>query len=221
MIDHAATHIALRNLALAAVAATTGTTSLGATGTTFTRSSGSFVTDGFAVGMEVVGVGFSTANNAPAVVRNVAALSMTVDRTLATQSGAGSRSLSAGVPALRASENVAFASDVTGRPYWREDFVPATRRTVTYGGRTDSLEEETGLYVGKLYGLAGLGVTGIRSLARAILLQFTPGTDLSVGSSIVWIRGNPAPWPGQITPTDTGHAYITITVPWRATSRAA
>lgn len=221
MINHAAVHLALRNRAFAAVAATTGSTTLGASGSTFTRAAGSFLTDGFTVGHEIAGAGFSAANNAPAVVLGVSALVLTVNRTLGTQVGSGSRTLSAGVPALRAKENVPFTDDVTGRLYWREDFVPATRRTVTYGGRADSLEEETGLYVGKVYGLAGQSVEGVRDIAHAVLLQFTPGLDLDAGSDVVWIRGNPAPWPGQVTPTDTGHAYVTITVPWRATSRAA
>lgn len=56
---------------------TTGSTALSATSTGYARAAGSFLADGFAVGMLVSGAGFTTpGNNAPKVLTAVGALTM-------------------------------------------------------------------------------------------------------------------------------------------------
>jgi hypothetical protein len=55
--------LALRGRVLTLSVATTGTTSLAATATGYTRAAGSFVTDGFKPGMEVLAAGFATSGN--------------------------------------------------------------------------------------------------------------------------------------------------------------
>ena len=72
--------------------ATTGTTTLSQTATSITRASGSFVTDGFTVGMEVEVSGFSGSGaNGQMVVTAVAALELTLTalegQTLAIEAG--------------------------------------------------------------------------------------------------------------------------------------
>jgi len=63
----------------------TGFTDLGATATGYTRSAGSFVTDGFTVGMVVKAEGFAnTANNNNAVVTAVSAGTLTVTKVPVT-----------------------------------------------------------------------------------------------------------------------------------------
>jgi predicted phage tail protein len=72
-------------------AVTTGSVTLGATApNVYTRTTGSFITDGFAVGDEINATGFAAAgNNGRGVVTVVAALSLTidVDRVLTTATG--------------------------------------------------------------------------------------------------------------------------------------
>ena len=82
MISGEAALLALRNRVLSVVTATTGSTTLVATTTGYTRATGSFVTEGFRIGMELAGTGFSTAaNNNPGVILAVAAdgLSLTIE----------------------------------------------------------------------------------------------------------------------------------------------
>jgi hypothetical protein len=220
MIAMDAAHLALRNRLLQAVAATTGTTTLGASGSAYTRAAGSFVADGFAVGMEVRAEGFSAANNEPAVVTGVTALELRVDRGLSGQSAAGARAVIAGVPSMREYENAESVSPTPARPYMREEWVPANRRGVTFSG-PNVLEEETGLYIVHIYGLRGRGVAALRRVAGAVMAAFRIGLMLSAGSEFIRIRGNPAPWSGRIRPLDSGHAVVVITIPWRAYSRAA
>lgn len=79
-----------------ATAPTSGSQSLAAaSGTnTITRSTGSFVTDGFFPGLEVNISGFTqAANNGRATVLTVTALSITVSRTLVTDASAAARTV--------------------------------------------------------------------------------------------------------------------------------
>lgn len=73
--------------------ATTGTTTLSATSTGYTRASGSFITDGFAVGQVVTASGFSAAGfNGSSIVTGVVALELTttpIDGTHGTEAGDG------------------------------------------------------------------------------------------------------------------------------------
>lgn len=75
-------------------AATTGSITMSAAGNTFTRSSGSFITEGFQVGQLVGSRGFTNAaNNVLTKVTAVAALTLTVAASLATEGAAAGRSI--------------------------------------------------------------------------------------------------------------------------------
>lgn len=64
---------------------TTGTATLQATATGYTRTSGSFITDGFLEGLPITVTGFANpANNGPAVITAVTATTLTVTKTPAT-----------------------------------------------------------------------------------------------------------------------------------------
>ncbi len=83
---------------VADLAVATGTTTLGVSGTdTFTRAAGSFVDDGFLVGMTVETTGFTDgANNGTFTVESVAALSLVVvETTLVAESGTGNEEVEA------------------------------------------------------------------------------------------------------------------------------
>ena len=235
MIDHTAATLALRNRALTLSVATTGSTTLAATTTGFTRAAGSFITDGFVVGMEILAAGFSTAaNNGNGVVTSVAAGTLLVDaytvtlgvtgytvaaRTLATEAAAAGRTISVGLPAMRAWENTAL-TPVAGKPYLEEDYVPATERLFT-SPAASGMVEETGLYVLKWYGLSGKGISALRKSVHALKLLYTPGTKLTAGSHTVRVRADAATQTGQIIPLTGGMAVLVLPVPWLALSNNA
>ena len=80
---------------------TTGSVTLGATAPNlYTRSSGSFVTDGFAVGDEINATGFAAGNNGRGVITAVSALQITidVDHVLTTDTATSGRTLATQAP---------------------------------------------------------------------------------------------------------------------------
>lgn len=125
-----------------------------------------------------------------------------------------------GIPpkAQRAFENKDF-QPTPGTPYLEESFVPASG---VLPGLSRGPVVAFGLYVVKIYGIAKSGITAIGDVVDAILAAFPAGltfAQLTNGDS-VRIRGNPAPWAGQILPQNDGFAVCTITVPFRVQSPA-
>lgn len=217
MIDTTATQLALRNRAIGLTVCTTGSTSLAQTPTGFSRLAGSFVTDGFKVGMEVTPTGFATA--VVGIITAVAALALTVSGTRVADPSSAGRTISVGLPALRAFENTDFTR-IDGRPYLEEDFVPAPPFLLTANAANGTLEE-TGLYVLKWYGLSNYGLSALRASTDALRALFAPGTSLAAGTDTVRISSRPGPYAGQILPVDGGWSVITLTIPWRAFSTNA
>lgn len=209
--------LALRARALALTVCTTGVISLASTASGYVRTTGSFLDDGFAVGMEVVPLGFSDLT--PRVITSVSALTVNVNGTVTAQNVASGRGLTVGLPAIRALENLEI-DPIAGRPFAEEEFVPATRRLLTT--TSNGFVELTGLYVWRWYGLANTGGAGIRRCVNALCDQYPemlgiPLTD----STTLRIRGNPAPSVGAITQRPGGWALCTLTVPWTITARRA
>lgn len=113
---------------------TTGVTSLAATATTFTRSAGSFVTDGFVTGQVVIAAGFATAgNNGRFRVTNVAAGTLTVTaldgQTMAIEAAGGNEIIISERATIKAGTTRKSYSierifdDQTGNKYHRYDGV--------------------------------------------------------------------------------------------------
>lgn len=224
MIDLAALHLVMRNRALGAVIATTGSTSLSATATGYHRAAGSFVTEKFAVGMELVSTGFAT--NVTRVITEVTASDLKTTPVPTAEAEASGRTLLVGFPALRAFENVIF-QPTSGRPYASEEFVPATSELVT-GPAPAGQVEERGMYVITLYGLTtigpnqGAGISALRRSAEAVRALFAPGTQLAVGSDKLRIPGKPtSTQTGQIIPLTSGFAALAVKIPWVARSQNA
>lgn len=213
MLDKAAAQLALRNRARGVSVATTGSTTLVATATGYTRAAGSFVTDGFYAGMEVTPTGFTT--NTADVITAVSATSITTFNSHSAQASGSGRTLAVSLPTLRAWEMVGV-TPVAGKQYLEEEFIPATHNLFTMPAQSGSVEE-TGLYVLKWYGLPGYDVLAIRKCVDAILALFTPGTPISVGSQTLYVRGaglnEPSPTAGQILRVDMW-AVCTIRIPW-------
>lgn len=218
MIDESAATLAFRNRALTLSAATTGSTTLSATALGYARSSGSFITDGFAQGMEVTATGYSAANNAAHVITGVTSQFLTIKGGCAVQPATAGRNITAGLPSHRAWENESFTeSDSVGFPYIAEQFVPATTSLLSITGQGGTVEE-TGLYVLTLYGLSDYGQAGIRKYINALKALYAPGTTMTAGSHTIRVRGDTSTRSGQIIPLGGEWSTCQLTIPWRAFS---
>lgn len=217
MIDHKAAVLALRARAEATVVATTGTMALAATADGYTRASGSFIDDGFVVGMEFTPSGFGA--NAIDVVLGVSALTLTTKTAHAVEVSAAGRSLVVNIPLKRAWENIHFER-TAGRPYIVEQFDPQSNRLLTtmpVGGTT----QEEGRYYLTWYGLEAYGMEAIRAGVDALRARFTPGTSIAVGSHALLVPSTRSTQSGQIIPGGDGWARCTLSVPWFAFSTNA
>lgn len=223
--------IALRTRALAVeVLRVTGTFST-VTATGYARASGSFLTDGFEVGMEIRGEDFDTpANEAPKVIMDVSALLITTrrinvsaegDRTLdPTASGCvteavGTRTLVVGMPAGVEYENARFKPGA-GVPWWREEFSPSP------GGRrhevgSNSMVEYFVDYFMTLFLPPNTGVRAAHRYSEALLDAFPPGYTFTLAvPGKLRIRTEATPWPSpvfQAATPEPGFLVVPVTVP--------
>jgi hypothetical protein len=210
MIDEVEMQLALRAKALTLSVATTGAMALAATTTGYTRAAGSFLTDGFAPGMEVTPAGFAT--NTRRVITSVSALAITVNATLTAEASAGGRSLTVGLPAARAWENIAF-QPTAGVPWVREEFLPGPTGQVTVGplGRLEALP----MYALHIHVPAETGLTGKRYV-NALRRLFAPRTKIPLPTSgTLAVRSDTGPYAGQLQQSQPGFAVQPFTVPLR------
>lgn len=210
MINHTATHIALRAHAFACVVATTGSTTLAATATGYTRQSGSFLTDGFAKGMEVTPSGFT--QTATGVIEEITALTMTVKGGRTAAPSASGRSLVAYLPSLRGYENVPI-TPVADEPYCTEEYLPGGAGLATLGSFGELEVRPT--YVVSVYAPQGGDVLAIRKTLDALLTHFAPNTPIAVGSDRAIVRGDVAPTPTPIRQLEDGWAVASLSIPLR------
>ena len=218
MFNHNDALLALRAKLLTLSVLTTGSTSLAAISTGFTRASGSFVTDGFAVGMEVTPAGF--VDNTRRVVTNVAALTLTVSGTVTAESAAGSRSLTVALPSVRVWENAepknaagATVTLVPGTPYITEQYLPGPTERITLGplGELEAMP----VYIPTVYVPSNVGRMAAAKYADALVTLFAPETAITLSGSSLRVRSRPGPFPGQLLQLETGFAGIAVTVPLR------
>jgi hypothetical protein len=210
MIDEIQMQLALRSKLLTLSVATTGTMTLASTTSGYTRATGSFLTDGFAVGMEVTPTGFTSST--PRVITAVSALSMTVDGTLTAQAAAGGRSLTVGLPSSRAWENVAF-QPIARVPWVREEFLPGPTEQLTIGplGDLQALPQ----YVVYVYVAAETGLT-VKRYVNALRVLFAPRTQITLANGdTLRVRADVGPLATQLQQTDNGYAVQPFTVPLR------
>lgn len=210
MISEVQMQLALRAKALQLVVATTGTMSLAATTTGYTRATGSFLTDGFAPGMEVTPTGFAT--NTPRVITAVSALAITVSGSLTAEAAAGGRSLTVGLPTSRAWENVAF-QPVAGVPWVREEFLPGPTSQETIGPFGEL--EATPMYALYVNVPAETGLTGKRYV-DALRVLFAPRTQIALSTGdTLRVRADTGPYAGQLQQSQPGFATQPFTIPLR------
>lgn len=210
MLDLVAVQLALRNRAIAVSVCTTGSATLAATVDGYTRLTGSFITDGFKLGMEVTPTGFTQTTTG--VVVGVTALTLTIDGGRTVEASGSGRTLAVGLPALRAWEHVKF-EPIQNRPYVDEDFMPTGSELLSFPAQSGILEER-GIYVLRYHGVANRLLSGIQNPVAALKALFTPGTGLTAGSNVVRVRSDIGPYSGPILPDGKGFEVCTLTVPW-------
>jgi hypothetical protein len=211
-LDNDAALLALRVRALTLVVATTGSMDLAATSRGFTRSTGSFLTDGLYAGMEILPAGFS--DNSPKTIKSVSATAIETEEPGFTQAAASGRSLIAGVPSRRAWKAYPF-EPTAGRLYVVDELAPAAPQHISGIAEGGDLEE-FGTYQFKWMGLSQHLDTPIRRSVDALLALFTPHTTFSAGAHTLRIAGEPGPFAGAIRPLGNGWSICTATIPWRA-----
>lgn len=217
MLDLRLARAAFRARASNLVVVTTGSATLSATTSGYARSSGSFVTDGFVKGMEVVPAGFT--QTTPGIVTAVTALTLTIEGGRTAQTSGSGRSLTVGLPLQRAWENEGL-TPVSGRPFIEHDFVPGGGDLRTIPGRTGTIAED-GLSVWRWYGITGVGTDAIDAGVQALLALFTPATKLSLSNGqAVWMRGDVIARASQIVRVDSW-AVCTVRIPWETRTRNA
>jgi hypothetical protein len=195
--------------AAATRAADTGGSSIAATATGYTRGTGSFLTDGFRIGMEVTPTGFT--DSTKRTITAVTALALTVNGAPTVQSAATGRTLSVGLPSSQAWENVAHTPAV-GTPWVSEAYVPGALARATMGslGQLEAL----GLYILSVYGPTGIDTGALYGYADALVSHFAPDTPLALSTGdTTRVRGRPAPSVGQVLILDGGWAALTVTIP--------
>lgn len=211
-ISHTANILALRARALALPSLVDATSDeFAVTATGYTRSDGgSFVTDGFVEGMEVVPVGF--ANSTPGIASAVSASTLTIMGGRTIEAEDAGRRLDVALPPLQAWEGIVFEAPV-GRWWVEEDYLPGPAFVATVGpGRQ---LESTPLYVLKLYSPPGYGVLAPYALADALLTHFAAMTPITLSTGdVMRVRGDVAPYRGQLTVRE-GYALVTVTIPLR------
>jgi hypothetical protein len=213
VISEVEMQLALRSKALTLTVSTTGAMSLSATTSGYTRTTGSFLADGFAPGMEVIPAGF--ASSTPRVITAVSALSMTVNATLAAQAAAGGRSLTVGLPSSRAWENVAF-QPTAGIPWVREEFLPGPTSQETMGPLGEL--EATPMYSLYVNVAAETGLTAKRYV-DALRVLFAPRTPITLANGdTLRVRADTGPYAGQLQQSTPGFATQPLTIPLRLRS---
>jgi hypothetical protein len=219
MLDHMVCQLALRTRLLTLSVATTGSATLAATAAGYTRGSGSFVTDGFTKGMEVAPTGFTQTD--VGVVADVAALTLTIDGGRTVQSSGAGRTLAVGLPAIRAWENQRPPVDpIPGRPWVEENYLPGPVALQAIGAQ--GALWATPMYVLKLYHVADKGVGAANAYAKALLTLFAPTTAITLSTGdVLQVRGDVAPFLGQLIQAAPGYAVRALTIPLQVQSANA
>jgi hypothetical protein len=209
--NHLDWRLACRTRLLSLSVCTTGSVTLVATATGYTRAIGSFITDGFRVGMEVTPAGFTA--NPKAVITAVTAQTMTVDASRAVESGASGRSLTVGLPSGQAWEDVKF-TPTARKPFIIEQYLPGPGELITLkpSGSVEYLPQ----YVVQVVTPDLTGGAASYSYADAVLAHFPVGMTLTAADgATLRVRGQPAPFSSQLIPYTAGAMVVTVSIPFR------
>ena len=210
-VNNATIRLALRGRLLTLPVCTTGSTTLAATTTGYTRASGSFVADGFRAGMEVTPSGFTA--NPVSVITSVTASTITVADARAAQNSGAGRTLTVALPTGQAWEDVKF-QPIARKPFIIEQYLPGPAELITLqpSGSVEYLPQ----YVVQVVTPQFTGGSAAYAYADAILRHFPVGLVLTASDGAeVRVRGQPAPFASQMLPYTDGSMVITVTIPAR------
>lgn len=213
MIGHVPIQLAMRAQLLLLNVCTTTPTTLSATANGYARTSGSFLTDGFAPGMEVTPVSF--VSNPVQTILGISADGlnmMTSGRSV--EAAAANRTLSVVLPASRAWEDDAF-KPTAGVPFVEEQYLRGPEYIENDGLRGLLVMEP--MYQVKVWCPQGYGILADGRYADAIRLLFGTGLRLPLPApDTCEVRGDQAPFGGQRVPRATGGWFsVPITIPFR------
>ena len=178
------------------------------------RTTGSFIDEFFAAGMEIQPAGFSdSANNALAVIKVVEDLELTLDRQMENEAAAAGKSITVGLPSRVAAENVEFTPD-QDKPYVEENLLPGPTEQITIGPGGDI--EADPLYVVRFFLPADTGPEAANLYGDALVALFAPRTAMPLtNGDILRVRTNPGPFRGQLFQLKPGWATVPVTIPLR------
>lgn len=209
MLDQLAAREAFRAQLLTLVVASTGPMTLAATTTGFSRASGSFLTEHFTAGMEVTGDGFSDANEVPAIITGVGALTLGVPGRTA-EAAAANRTLTVGLPAIR---------------QWHGTQTP---EAVIRGTRASIVEQwepsppvDSGAIIDSGFYIVTINLPGNVGLAAPLRYMmkmrdlFYPGLSFDIDGDLVRVTGDPAPQFTSPRTLENGQTTSQLTVQWR------
>lgn len=185
---------------------------LAATASGYTRTSGSFLTEGFGTGMEIRETGF--ASNPISTITGVDpnGLSITVKDARGVETGAAGRRIFVGVPSDFAWENIKF-TPTQGRPYIEEDYIPGPMSLNSLGALGNITAEP--MYHLNVYVPQNSGIEADGGYADAILTLFAPSTTMTLANGdVLFVRADVAPYQGQRQQV-SGNSVIPITIPLR------
>lgn len=227
-VAYEAIRLACRTRLLDLVVCTTGTLDdLSVTATGFTRASGSFLDDGFAPGMELRASGFAGDTDGLALVRHVSATELAVDayrldtgrtwarhdRTLTPDGTGPGRSLTVGLPTLRAWEGL-HAEPIDGVPWLEESLVYGPTGRPGFLGSGSIVADP--MYQIVLHQLADRGIGATDRLVSALLRAFAPGQGLSLPHGrVVRIRTDTGPYTARLGRLRPGFLTTSVTFPLR------
>lgn len=214
--DHVAGREAFRQRALTLVVATTGSTTLGTNAAGYTRPAGSFIADGFAAGMEVVGTGFPGSIGAAGVAETPTALTLPIIGGRTATGDAAVRRLSVGLPADQRWQGTQTptATVTATRPSFLDQWVPGIVED-------PSFPADNGFYLLTWNGLSNKGIVAMFRQMQALRDLFPTGYKALVNGYLLHVTGMPAPSFTQPVTLDNGYDMSTLRIPWRVFSARA
>lgn len=217
-MNRAEVRLILREYAKALVVRTTGLITLQATSAGYRRASGSFLDDGFMIGMEITPSGFT--KNPTGVITDVSDTDIEVDGGRTAQAAGANRSLVVGLPASQ-SWGVNLQSEMSP-DFWHVDEeavpVPSELLGLTAGGTVNN----EGLHLFRFWGIPNTGDEPLEAISIALEEHFRPGVVLPALTTgeIIRIRGNPMPWSSSVRQDEERkRPFVTVTLPWRCYSQ--
>jgi hypothetical protein len=183
--------------------------------TGFTRLTGSFLTDRFLFGMEVTALyGTEEVGAIAKIVVDEQMVLLVPPRQDADPDG-----LYVGLPLQRGWENEDI--NPSSHVWWVDEDYLSGPSSLAAGNYTNGELDITPAYVLRLYGLSGIGIGAVHAVADGIVNLFPPGSALiTTGGTVVRVRGDTAPFKGQLLNNGARHAVISITIPLRVRTPA-